>query len=76
MWCKCGPKCQIKESNPFTLIHMQQDFHIGLTLSNLCTYLMQTRSFLHFIYLLWFVLASITKKGEIEREIRLTFSHK
>jgi hypothetical protein len=26
------------------------------------------------IYLLWFVLASITKKGEIEREIGLTFS--
>jgi hypothetical protein len=25
--------------------------------------------------LLWFVLASITKKGEIEREIGLTFSH-
>jgi hypothetical protein len=27
------------------------------------------------IYFLWFVLASITKKGEIEREIGLTFSH-
>jgi hypothetical protein len=38
--------------------------------SNLCTYLMQTSSILHF-YLLWFVLASITKKGEIEREIGL-----
>jgi hypothetical protein len=25
--------------------------------------------------LLWFVLASITKKGEIEREIGLTFSY-
>jgi hypothetical protein len=25
--------------------------------------------------LLWFVLASITKKGDIEREIGLTFSH-
>jgi hypothetical protein len=34
---------------------------------------MQTSSFLHFIYLLWFVLASITKKGEIEREMGLTF---
>jgi hypothetical protein len=22
MWCKSGPKYQIKESNPFTLIHM------------------------------------------------------
>jgi hypothetical protein len=29
---------------------------------------MQTSSILH-LYLLWFVLASITKKGEIEREI-------
>jgi hypothetical protein len=48
---------------------------IGLIPSNLCTYLMQTSSYLHFIYLLWFVLASITKKGEIEREIGLTFSH-
>jgi hypothetical protein len=48
---------------------------IGLIPSNLCTYLMQTISFLHFISLLWFVLASITKKGEIEREIGLTFSH-
>jgi hypothetical protein len=36
---------------------------------------MQNSSFLHFIYLLWFVLASITKKGEIEREIGLTFSY-
>jgi hypothetical protein len=35
---------------------------------------MQTSLFMHFIYLLWFVLASITKKGEIEREKGLTFS--
>jgi hypothetical protein len=27
------------------------------------------------IYLLWSVLASIAKKGEIEREIGLTFSY-
>jgi hypothetical protein len=27
------------------------------------------------LYLLWFVLASITKKGEIEREIGLTISY-
>jgi hypothetical protein len=47
----------------------------GLIPSNLCTYHMQTRSFMHLIYLLWFVLASITKKGEIEREIGLTFSY-
>jgi hypothetical protein len=42
---------------------------IGLIPSNLCTYLMQTSSNYALIYLLWFVLASITKKGEIEREI-------
>jgi hypothetical protein len=68
-------KMSKKESNPYTRIHMQQDFHIGLILSNICTYHMQTSSFMHFIYLLWFVLASITKKREIEREIELTFSH-
>jgi hypothetical protein len=44
---------------------------IGVIPSNLCTYLMQTSSILHLLYLLWFVLASITKKGEIEREIGL-----
>jgi hypothetical protein len=44
---------------------------IGFIPSNLCTYLMQTSSILHLLYLLWFVLASITKKGEIEREIGL-----
>jgi hypothetical protein len=48
---------------------------IGLIPSNLCTHHMQISSFWHFIYLLWFVLASITKKGEIEREIGLTFSY-
>jgi hypothetical protein len=42
---------------------------IGLIPSNLCTHLMQTSSITALIYLLWFVLASITKKGEIEREI-------
>jgi hypothetical protein len=41
---------------------------IGLIPSNLCTCLMQTSSNSALIYLLWFVLASITKKGEIERE--------
>jgi hypothetical protein len=41
--------------------------YIGLIPSNLCTYLMQTSSILH-LYIC-FVLASITKKGEIEREI-------
>jgi hypothetical protein len=44
---------------------------IGFIPSNLCTYIMQTSSIMHFYILLWFVLASITKKGEIEREIGL-----
>jgi hypothetical protein len=44
---------------------------IGFNPSNLCTYLMQTSSISALIYLLWFVLASIAKKGEIEREIGL-----
>jgi hypothetical protein len=39
---------------------------IGLIPGNLCTYHMQTSSFLHFIYLLWFVLGSITKKGRLK----------
>jgi hypothetical protein len=36
---------------------------------------MQTSSYPHFIYLLWFVLASITKKGEIERKIGSNLFH-
>jgi hypothetical protein len=44
-------------------------YKIDLIPSNLCTYLLQTSSITALIYLLWFVLASITKKGEIEREI-------
>jgi hypothetical protein len=68
MWSKMLNKRKASHSN---LVR----FSIGLNPSNLCTYHMQTSSFLHFIYLLWFVLASITKKGEIEREIRLTFSY-
>jgi hypothetical protein len=43
--------------------------YIGLIPSNLCTYLLQTSSITALVYLLWFVLVSITKKGEIEREI-------
>ena len=44
---------------------------IGSIPSNLCTYIMQTSSNYALLYLLWFVLASITKKGEIERELGL-----
>jgi hypothetical protein len=57
------------------LIH--QNNHICLEVlsfqSNLWTSAkMQTRQF-YTLYLLWFVLASITKKGEIEREMDPTF---
>jgi hypothetical protein len=45
--------------------------YIGSIPSNLCTYIMQTSSNYALPYLLWFVLASITKKGEIERELGL-----
>jgi hypothetical protein len=36
---------------------------------------MQTSYISALYYLLWFVLALITKNGEIEREIGLTFSY-
>jgi hypothetical protein len=45
--------------------------YIGLIPSNLCAYIKQTSSIMHFHICLWFVLASITKKGEIERELGL-----
>jgi hypothetical protein len=45
--------------------------YIGSNPSNLCTYIMQASSNYALLYLLWFVLASITKKGEIERELGL-----
>jgi hypothetical protein len=71
-WCKCGSKIlnKIKATHSYLM-----SLSVGLNPSNLCTYHMQTSWFLHFIYLLWFMLASITKKGEIEREIGLTFSY-
>jgi uncharacterized membrane protein YbjE (DUF340 family) len=45
--------------------------YIGSIPSNLCTDIMQTSSNYALLYLLWFVFASITKKGEIERELGL-----
>ena len=44
---------------------------IGSILSNLCTYNYANQFNYALLYLLWFVLASITKKGEIERELGL-----
>jgi hypothetical protein len=44
---------------------------IGSILSNLCTYNYTNQFNYVLLYLLWFVLASITKKGEIDRELGL-----
>jgi hypothetical protein len=64
-WCKRAPKCQIKESNPCISIERINWFNskqpMHLHYANKFNYAL--------IYLFWFVLASITKKGEIEREI-------
>jgi hypothetical protein len=45
--------------------------YIGSILSNLCTYNYANWFSYALLYLFWFVLASITKKGEIERELGL-----
>jgi hypothetical protein len=49
-----------------------ESLSISLKLSNLCTSVIITNQ-LHFytLYLLWFVMTSITKKGDIEREMGL-----
>ena len=60
------------------MLYKKETFHaylvssyIGSIPSNLYTYIMQTSSNYALLYLLWFVLASITKKGEIEMELGL-----
>jgi hypothetical protein len=68
LWCKRGPKCYIR----IKAIHAYLvSIYIGSIPSNLCTYIMQTSSIMHFYICFCFVLASITKKGEIERELGL-----
>jgi hypothetical protein len=45
MWCKRGPKCQkYKETIHAYLMRI----YIGSILSNLCTYIMQISSIMHF----------------------------
>jgi hypothetical protein len=75
LWCKCGPKYQIKESQTIHSYSFLVILSISLTPSSLCT-IISIANYLYFYtcYLLWFVLASNTKKGEIEREIGLTIS--
>jgi hypothetical protein len=43
-WCKRGPKCKLEESHPCISSRMITGFFP----SNLCTYIMQTSSILHF----------------------------
>jgi hypothetical protein len=64
----CGASVVQNVKNEETIHAYLISIYIGSIPSNLCTYIMQTSSTMHF-YLLWFVLASITKKGEIEREL-------
>jgi hypothetical protein len=67
----CGASVVQNVKNKETIHAYLMRINIGSILSNLCTYIMQTSSNYVLLYLLWFVLASITKKGEIEREIGL-----
>jgi tryptophan-rich sensory protein len=56
-----------KISNKKKAIHAYLvEIIIGFITSNLCTYLMQTSSIFALLYLLWFVLASITKRGRLK----------
>jgi hypothetical protein len=64
MWCKSGPKLQSYQYHSYALrITFISVAYEHLTNCKLVT--------IYTSYLLWFVLASITKKGEIEREMAL-----
>jgi hypothetical protein len=67
----CGASVVQNVKNEETIHAYLVSIYIGSIPSNLCTYIMQTSSNYALLYLLWFVLASITKKGEIERELGL-----
>ena len=67
----CGASVVQNVKNEETIHAYLISIYIGSIPSNLCTYIMQTSSNCALLYLLWFVLASITKKGEIERELGL-----
>jgi hypothetical protein len=63
---------KLEESNHIYL----EIFLVGLNSNNLCTSVkIANQLHSYTLYLLWFVLASITKKGEIEREIDLIISY-
>jgi hypothetical protein len=57
------------------VLNISKQPYMCLFQSNLCTSVKcKLVTFLHFV-LLWFVLASITKKGEIESEMGSTISY-
>ena len=67
----CGASVVQNVKNKETIHAYLVSINIGSIPSNLCTYIMQTSSIMHFYTCFRFVLASITKKGEIERELGL-----
>jgi hypothetical protein len=67
----CGANVVQYVKNKETIHAHHVSIYIGSIPSNLCTYIMQTSSIYAHLSLLWFVLASITNKGEMERELGL-----
>jgi hypothetical protein len=67
----CGASVVHNVKNKETIHAYLMSIYIGSILSNLCTYNYANQFNYALLYLLWFVLASITKKGEIERELGL-----
>ena len=67
----CGASVVQNVKNKETIHAYLMRIFIGSILCNLCTYNYANQLNYALLYLLWFVLASITKKGEIERELGL-----
>jgi hypothetical protein len=67
----CGASVVQNVKNEETIHTYLVSIYIGSIPSNLCTYIMQASSFMYFHICFGLCLASITKKGEIERELGL-----
>ena len=67
----CGASVVQNVKNKETIHAYLMSIYIGSILSNICPYNYANYFNYALLYLLWFVLASITKKGEIERELGL-----
>jgi hypothetical protein len=67
----CGASVVQNVKNKETIHAYLMSSYIGSIPSNLCTHIMQASSIMYFHICFGFVLASITKKGEIERELGL-----